>query len=355
MELKTLFPTPLGEIEIGDGLPPHLIAEIGLNHNGSVELARQMIHQAALSGATFVKFQKRSPADLADAAFLDAPFPKCPAFGRTQRQVRERLELSMDVYRELRAYAESLGLVFCCTPFDLPSLDFLLQVGTPVIKVASHSVTNGPLLEAIAATNLPVICSLGGATAGERDQAVAILTGSPLVLMHCVSAYPTPDHLALLDTIPFLKQRYRVPVGFSSHENGIDVSVAASLLGASLIERHFTLNRAMLGLDQGISLEPSEFAEMGQRIRRLAKCRGVKTDYLADEAAAKTAYHVGLYTLRPLKAGSVITEEDLAARQPLQDSSVYFTGLEKDRVIGRKLSRALPAGTLLSRDSLETS
>lgn len=353
MECRTVFPTGLGEIELGDGLPTHLIAEIGLNHNGSLELARDMIYQAALNGATFVKFQKRSPADLATAEFLDAPFPKCPAFGRTQRQVRERLELSLEDYKELRFYAESLGLVFCCTAFDLPSLDFLLEIGTPVLKVASHSVTNGPLLKKIAETGLPVICSLGGAGEKEWDQVVEIFSNNPLVLLHCVSAYPCPDHLALLDTIPYLRERYKVPVGFSSHEEGIDISVASSLLGACLIERHFTLDRSMLGLDQGISLEPEEFGEMARRVRRMGKCRGVKTGYLPDEAAAKNNYHSGLYLTRDLAAGAVIAEGDLVARQPLQDPEAYFTGLEFDQLVGKKLKAPVKAGGQLSREQVD--
>ena len=228
---RTALPTSTGFIEVGDGLPTHLIAEIGLNHNGSEELARDMIRAAALSGATFVKFQKRSPADLATAAFLDAPFEKCPAMGRTQREVRERLELPLAVYRRLREYAESLGLVFFASAFDLPSLAFLREAGVTIIKLASHSLTNGPLLQEVARQQLPVIISLGGSTPEEQARAVAHLADNPLVLLHCVSAYPTPDHMATLDTIAVLRERFQKPVGFSSHEVGIDIRRRPPFLG----------------------------------------------------------------------------------------------------------------------------
>ena len=346
----TVFPTPRGTLEIGADLPPHLVAEIGLNHNGSPELARELVRQAALSGATFVKFQKRSPADLAVAAFLDAPFAKCPALGRTQREVRERLELSLDDYVSLRRYAESLGLVFCASAFDLPSLEFLVAAGVGVVKVASHSVTNGPLLRAMAATGLPLICSLGGASEAERDAAVAILRRNPLVLLHCVSSYPTPDALVQLDTIPYLATRYGLPVGFSSHEEGIDFSVAATVLGAAMIERHLTLDRAMVGLDHGISLTPAEFAAMARAVRRLHKGRGVSTGLLDEERPAKYAYHVTVCSRDPIARGATITAGMIACKQPLGDSVRFFTGLEEDRVVGRTALADIPADTPIARE-----
>jgi sialic acid synthase SpsE len=348
----TVFPTPFGALEIGADLPPVLVAEIGLNHNGSPELARELIRQAAQSGASIVKFQKRSPADLAVAAYLDAPFAKCPTLGRTQRQVRERLELSLDDYVALRRYAESLGLLFSASAFDVPSLEFLLQAGVGIVKVASHSVTNGPLLRAVAATGLPVVCSLGGATEAERDAAVAILRHAPLVLMHCVSSYPTPDTLIRLDTIPSLAARYGVPVGFSSHEQGIDFSAAACLLGAAMIERHLTLNRAMVGLDHGISLTPDEFAALAERARRLHKGRGVAVGLLPEELGTKAAYHVAVCSREAIAKGSVIAADMLACKQPLTDPAAYFTGMEEDAVIGRTALTDIPADTPIRRDAV---
>ena len=352
MSIYTIFPTSTGEIQIGDGLPTYLIAEIGLNHNGSEELARDMIKAAAQSGASFVKFQKRSPSNLASAAFLDAPFLKCPLLGTTQREVRERLELSLEAYVRLREYAESLGLGFFASAFDLESVDFLLEAGVKIIKIASHSLTNGPLLKKIADLKLPTIASLGGCTLAEQDLAIEILQSCPLVIMHCVSSYPTPDGLAKLDTITYLRDRYELPVGYSSHEVGIDLSVASSVLGACMIERHFTLDRAMIGLDQPISLEPQEFAEMATKIRRLFGARGITESLDDGEKAAKLAYHVAVRAAVPIKKGQLVDESMIVCKQPLSDPTIYFSGLETDLVVGRICNMDVNADDAIPRSAL---
>lgn len=352
MGICTTFPTSTGEIQIGDGSPTYLIAEIGLNHNGSEELARDMIRAAAQSGASFVKLQKRSPENLASSEFLDAPFLKCPLLGTTQREVRKRLELSLDSYERLRKYAESLSLGFFASAFDLESLDFLLEAGTKIIKIASHSLTNGPLVRKVADLQLPTIASLGGCTGAEQERAVGMLQGSPLVLMHCVSSYPTPDGLAKLDTIKYLRDRYRLPVGYSSHEVGIDLSVASSVLGACMIERHFTLDRAMIGLDQPISLEPPEFAEMAIKVRRLFGARGVSESLDEGEKAAKLAYHVAVRAAVPIKKGQLIDQSMIVCKQPLTDSSLYFSGLETDLVVGKVCDIDVNADDAIPRSAL---
>jgi len=349
---RTSFPTAHGSFEIGEGLPTYLIAEIGLNHNGSEELARELIYEASLAGASFVKFQKRDPSSLATAAFLDAPFEKCPLLGSTQRQVREQLELSLEAYERLAAYSASLGLVFFASAFDIPSLHFLVDAGVEIIKIASHSITNGPLLERVAELRMPVVASLGGATGEEQDRAVEILSGNPLVLLHCVSSYPTPDAIARLDTIGYLSSRYGVPVGFSSHEVGTEVSVAASVLGASLVERHFTLSRSMVGLDHTISLEPSEFADMAQKIRRLHSCRGVSMGLDDGEMGARNNYHVSICSLHDIEAGTTLEASMLACKQPLRDSGLYFTGLELEAVVGHVTNTDLKADSPIPRAAI---
>jgi sialic acid synthase SpsE len=353
MNVRTQLPSSSGMVEVGDGLPTHLIAEIGLNHNGSEELARKMIYSAAVSGASFVKFQKRSPRDLATSEFLDAPFAKCPIFGTTQREVRDRLELPLQSYKNLRVYAENLGLIFFASAFDIPSLKSLLEAGIKIIKVASHSLTNGPLLSEIAKSKLPVIMSLGGSTDYEIDHAITLLNENPLILLHCVSAYPTPDDMVALDTIQTLKKKYERPVGFSSHEAGIEISVAASVLGACMIERHFTLNRSMIGLDQSISLEPHEFSKMAKMIRRIHSARGVAKGLHDLEKVAKYSYHVGICTSQPLTAGTKLTSKMLVCKQPLVDPEKYYTGLEIDSVIGHELLIDLPEDSKIPRKALK--
>lgn len=352
MAHETPPPVSIGDVDVGPGLPPLLIAEIGLNHNGSVELAHEHIDAAALSGAAMVKFQKRSPADLATAAFLDAPFPKCPLFGRTQRAVRERLELSIEELGELKAHAHDLGLLFSMSVFDLPSLAVAEKLDLEAIKVASHSITNAPLLDAVAATGRPLIASLGGASWEERDAAVERLQDSPLVLLHCVSAYPCPDTLVRLDTMDEMRRRYGRPVGYSGHEEGVDISVAAAVLGAVAIERHFTLNRSMVGLDHILSLEPDEFAALADRVRRCGRARGTVPGLMPEESAARTNYHVSVCTARALPEGHTVQADDLVCKQPAGDTATFFRGLDRDLVIGRTVQRALPADVPIPRDAL---
>lgn len=343
----------IGHVEVGKDRPCHLIAEIGLNHNGSIDLAKEMIDAAALSGATMVKFQKRNPSQLATAAMLDAPFPKCPLFGSTQREVRERLELTADQLGELKSYSESLGLLFFTSVFDIDSLAIAVELGVPALKIASHSMTNGPLLEAAAATGLPIFASLGGVNWREADQAVGILKASPLALFHCVSSYPTPDNQVKLDTISAIRDRYGVPVGFSGHEAGIIISMAAATLGAAMIERHFTLNRAMVGLDHGISLEPQEFSELALALRRIEQARGVTDEVTSFEQPARTNYHVAVRAARPIKAGAQITREDLHCKQPLEDQGKNFTGLEIGEIVGRVAQRDFDIDDAIGRNEIK--
>ncbi len=342
----------IGHMDIGDGLPALLIAEIGLNHNGSLQLAQEHIDAAALSGANMVKFQKRCPEALATAPFLDAHFHKCPQFARTQRQVRERLELDLDEMALLKDQDTDLGLLFTTSVFDIPSLEFAQELDVDVLKVASHSITNGLLLEALATSGLPLIVSVGGAAPEEITKALEILQNNNLVLMHCVSAYPTPENLVYLDTVAELAKRYDKHVGFSGHEDGIEACVAAVTLGAKLIERHFTLSRTMVGLDHRVSLEPDEFSEMARMIRRIERMRGVKPGILPQEHAARLNYHVAVVTATDIPADTKITAEMLTTKQPLEDPRVYFTGLEWRDLIGKTLREGLTADGRIRRDQV---
>ncbi|WP_333886807.1 N-acetylneuraminate synthase family protein [Clostridium sp.] len=327
----------LGNIEIGEGLPTLMIAEIGLNHNGSIELAREMIKAAALSGANMVKFQKRCPENLAISSFLDAPFLKCPLFGSTQREVRNKLELNYEQIKELKRYSEELGLLFSMSVFDNESLKIAQKLNLQVIKLASHSATNAPLLEEIAKLNVPVILSMGGCTWKEKDKAFNILKDIPLAILHCISAYPCPESLIKLDTINELKKRYNVVVGYSGHENGIDISVAASVIGASIIERHFTLNRSMVGLDHKISLHPSEFSNMVSSIRTIEKSRGLVEGIAQEEIASRENYHVAVCTKKDMKKGDIIKLDDIVCKQPLGKLGENFSGFEISEVVGKEL------------------
>lgn len=339
-------------VQVGEGLPTHFISEIGLNHNGSLEFAQRLVSESVLAGSTFVKFQKRNPPALATSAFLDAGFPKAPFFGSSQREVREFLELSSSDYRQLMTHSASLGAVMFASAFDIPSLEFLADTGMGLIKVASHSATNRPLLSAVNRLGLPVVLSLGGTTIEEKDLAVSALRDCPLILMHCVSEYPTPDQRMQLDTIGFLRERYGMPVGFSSHESGVEFSLAAAVLGAVMIERHVTLSRSMPGPDHSISLLPSELADLVGRTRRLERGRGVASSLHESEKVARTQYHVGVCSAGPIPAGTTIGLEMLAFKQPLGDSAEFFTSWEVDQVLGLRADRDIPADTPIARSWL---
>ena len=272
-----------------------LIAEIGLNHNGSFELAKESILQAVLSGASLIKLQKRTPSELSTAEMLDSPFLKCPAFGVTQRQVRDRLEFSKAEFSDLSKYADSLGALLFTSVFDVASLEWALDCGVSIIKIASHSNTNLSLLRQVASCNCPVIMSTGGASLDEIDKAVSIIEDHcELALMHCVSSYPTPNSETYLSTIPFYAQRYNVPVGFSSHESGINHSIASCALGAPLIGRHVTLSTSMEGLDHSISLSFPDFALLRSSLNALRGVFDVKTTALESESSARHGYHVAV-------------------------------------------------------------
>ncbi len=343
----------LKNIQVGDGHPCSLVAEIGLNHNGEVATAHELIEAAAKSGANLVKFQKRSPADLATEAFLDAPFAKCPQLGQTQREVRTRLELSLGEFKDLRSHSEELGLTFSISVFDLPSLETALELDVEILKLASHSITNSRLLREAASTGIPLVVSMGAASWQERDKAFEMLEKSPLVLLHCISSYPCPDEVIKLDTMTELSQRYGQLVGYSGHETGTDISLAASVLGACMVERHFTLDRSMVGLDHALSLEPDEFADLERRIRRLERARGITDGIAEEEMAARQNYHVAVCASRLIQPGEIILASDLVCKQPLGEPGFSFSGLELDHVIGKRPLQTLSPDEPIPRTAIQ--
>lgn len=248
---------------IGHGHPTFLVAEIGINHNGNIATAERLIKQAAKCGADAVKLQtyvteKRVPEN-------------SPIFG-----ILKQCELSHKDQAALKSLAESEGLVFFSTPFDSESVDFLASIGVLVYKIASFDLVNLALLRKVASEGRPVFASRGMANRAEIDQAVRIWEDHhiPYVLLHCISAYPTPKNQANLNVIRFLSQTYDCPIGYSDHTLGIDVPVYAIAVGASVIEKHFTLDKRMEGPDHALSADPGEFTEMARRIREVGSILG---------------------------------------------------------------------------------
>jgi len=248
---------------------PFVIAEIGINHNGDLEIAKQLIREAHDAGCDAVKFQKRT-IDLVYTADVLAQARQSP-WGETQRAQKEGLEFGEAEYDAIDAYCRELGIAWFASAWDVPSQTFLARYNLAYNKIASAMTTHLPLVRAVAAEGKLTFISTGMCTLEEIDAAVDIFRQAdcPFVLLHTVSTYPTtPSHLNLL-TIQTLARRYGAPVGYSGHERAVEPSLVAAMLGAVVVERHITLDRTMYGSDQGASLEPVELRDLVRRLEEL--------------------------------------------------------------------------------------
>ncbi len=284
----------IGDRLVGADHPTYVIAEIGLNHNGDVAIAKQLIDIAAGAGCDAVKFQKRTPLICVpeDQRSVERDTP----WGRmTYLDYRYRVEFEQDQYTEIDNYCQKLNIQWFASPWDVPSVEFLERFGAVTHKVASASVTDIELLEALRDTGKPIICSTGMSTLEEIDQAVETLGRDKLVLLHATSTYPMPVEEANLRTIQTLAARYGVPVGYSGHERGLQISIAAVALGAVAVERHITLDRTMWGSDQAASLEPEGLRHLVRDIRIVNQALGdgVKRVFDSELGPKKKLRRVG--------------------------------------------------------------
>ena len=325
----------------------YIIAEAGLNHNGSFEIAKQLIDVAHDAGVDAVKFQKRTVSKLATQDILDAQDNRFPEFGNTYREIREHLEFNLEQYIDLKHYSESKGIDFMVTAFDENAVDFLLKVGVENFKLASHSLTNYDLLKYLAKHKKPTTLSTGMAELEEIDRAVEIFTScnAPLSLMHCVSAYPTPLDECNIKMMNNLKQRYGLTTGYSGHEIGYLPSVVAVAMGAQLIERHYTLDKSMTGFDHKISLDSDELASMVKDIRLVNQMQGTGEKYVSEtEWITRKKYHVSAVSSVEITAGEVLSEKHIVYRNP--GTGIPFKSIYK--IIGKKALKNIPSGKLLN-------
>lgn len=333
--------------------PCYVIAEIGHNHQGSVDTAIRMLEAAKEAGADAVKLQKRDNRSLYTREMYDKPYENENSYGRTYGEHREHLEFGLAEFRELQACAAALGLHFFATAFDGASVELLEQLELPAYKVASADVTNVPLLRQIAATGRPVIFSTGGARIEDVRRAHELLAGgtSELAVLQCTAGYPAAWEELDLRVIDTYRRMFpETVVGLSSHDNGIAMSVAAYALGARIVEKHFTLDRTMRGTDHKFSLEPQGLRKLVRDLRRThaAMGDGVKTVHESERAPiAKMAKM--LVAARPLDAGHVLTPEDIATKSPCAGlAPVHF-----DALVGRRLVVPLAADEPLSLVAVE--
>ena len=273
----------IGNREVGHGQPTFIMAEIGINHNGDLDIARQLIDVAAAIDCDAVKFQKRTidvvytPEELAR--------PRESPFGTTNRELKEGLEFGFDEYKEIDRYCKDRGITWFASCWDEGSVDFIEQFAPPCCKIASASLTDDPLLRHVRQTGRPIILSTGMSTMAQIRHAVEVLGEDDLILMHCTSTYPSKPHELNLRVIQSLQAEFSCPVGYSGHEVGLQTTLAAVVLGACAIERHITLDRAMMwGSDQAASVEPHGFARLVRDIRVIetALGDGVKRVYESE-------------------------------------------------------------------------
>lgn len=260
---------------IADDEPCYVIAEIGHNHQGDVQTCKRMFDAAKVAGCQAVKLQKRDNRTLYAPEMYDAPYNSENAFGPTYGKHREALEFGQEQYELLKAYAEAIGLTFLATAFDVPSLRFLDCLGVPAIKIASGDLANHELLKEAVRIGKPVILSTGGGTMSEVLRAREALHGTPHAVLQCTSGYPASyDELNLTVIETYRAAFPHTVVGWSAHDTGAVVAVAAYALGARIIEKHFTLNRAWKGTDQAMSLEPKAMAYMVENLDLARRAMG---------------------------------------------------------------------------------
>jgi N-acetylneuraminate synthase len=262
----------IGNRDVGDGHPCYVIAEIGINHNGDVAQAKRLISVASAGGCNAVKFQKRTidvvytPEELAK--------PRESPFGETNGDLKRGLEFGKEQYHEIDRFAKDCGVPWFASCWDEASVDFIDQFDPPCYKIASASLTDDKLLRHTRATGKPIILSTGMSTLEQVDHAVEVLGVNDLILLHTCSSYPSQYTELNLRVIPLLRERYDVPVGYSGHETGLPSSVAAAAIGACVVERHITTDRALWGSDHAASLEPNGINRLVRDIRLVETSMG---------------------------------------------------------------------------------
>jgi N-acetylneuraminate synthase/sialic acid synthase len=329
-------------IEIHDRSECYVVAEIGHNHQGDAEKAKQLIRSAKEWGVNAVKLQKRSNRTLYTREFYSKPYDNELSFGRTYGEHREALELNADDYRELQRYAREIGVTLFAAAFDFESADLLAELDVPAFKFASGDLGNTPLQRHVAGFGKPMFLSTGGGTMQDIERAVDTILpiNDQLCILQCTAAYPADVEDLNLNVITTLRERFpELVIGLSDHQNGIAMAVVAYMLGARVIEKHFTLDHALKGRDHAFSLMPDGMRRLVRDLRRIpvALGDGVKRP-LPVEADALEKMGKKLVAARELELGHVLTADDIAIKSPADGG---LSPYELDRIVGMRLMRSL--------------
>ncbi len=340
-------------VEIHDGSDCYVIAEIGHNHMGSVETCKELFQAAKYCGVDAVKLQKRDNRSLYTRSFYNRPYDSEESYGPTYGAHRDALEFGRDEYLELQAFARELGLAFFATAFDFASADFLAELDVPAFKMASGDLTNTPLLRYVAELGKPMIVSTGGSLLEDvrRAHETVAEINSEVAILQCTAGYPAEWNQLDLKVIETYRECFpNVVIGFSSHDNGISMPLVAYILGARIVEKHFTLNRAWKGTDHKFSLEPQGMRKLVRDLDRayVALGDGTKTMYPSEaEPIRKMAKMI--VAGRDLPAGHVLSRDDLALKSPADGLPPY----EMDRLVGRTLRQPVLSDTPIMFELLE--
>jgi sialic acid synthase len=340
--------------EITDESPCYVIAEIGHNHQGELAQAKRLISVAKECGVDAVKLQKRSNRTLYTRDFYDQPYENELSFGRTYGEHREALELGADDYRALLAHARDVGVTLFATPFDFESADLLAELDVPAFKFASGDLRDTPLQRHVASFGKPMLLSTGGATMADVERAVDTIVpiNSQLCVLQCTAAYPASVEDLNLSVITTLRHRFpQLVIGLSDHQNGIAMAVVAVMLGARVIEKHFTLDHALKGRDHAFSLMPEGMRRLVRDVHRIPAALGdpVKRP-LPIEAEPLEKMGKKLVAARDLELGHVLTAEDVAIKSPADGGLPPY---ELDRLVGRRLRRPIAFEDFVTFDDVE--
>ena len=346
----------IGDKEVFNFCEPYVIAELGSNHNGDMELAKKLIIAAKHTGADCVKFQSWSKNTIfskkvyEDNYFLTDDYRNRADY--TLEKIVEKFAISEQQLREMKNYADEIGIDLISTPFSKREVDFLVEIKAPFIKIASMDANNYPFVEYIAKKGLPMVLSTGLSELYEIDKAIRTMEktdNKQIIILHCVSNYPPKDDEVNLRNIETLQKLYPYPIGFSDHTLGVSISLASGALGACMIEKHFTMDKNMFGWDHKISADPKELAIICKETKKINQALGTNRIACEEDGEKKNAFRRSAVAARDLKKGDVIVEGDVDFKRPgvgIEPSALKY-------IIGRKLKTDKQSDELFAWEDFE--
>lgn len=338
---------------IGENQPCFIIAEAGVNHNGKLKLAKKMIDEAKKFGADAIKFQTYITEELVTDTAPKANYQKKTTKASSQFDMLKSLELSQDDFKNLKTYCKAKKIIFLSSCFDIPSAEFLNKIKVPAFKIGSGEITNVPLLEKVACFSKPIILSTGMTNMLEVKKAVKVIHAAgnyELILLHCTTEYPSRVEDVNLRAIATMRKEFNLPIGFSDHTPGILISQAARVMGACVIEKHFTLDKKMSGPDHKASLDISEFKDLVQSIRIIEKAFGDgKKIPQKSELDIRNVARKSIVARVEIKKGEKINSEMLAVKRPGTGIAPEYI----DKIIGKRAKKDIGVNKLLTWKDLK--